>query len=459
MTHEEFEFSSDRPPAADDGQSGTGHAPRPARVRDRRGPWLLAGVVLILLGSITAPDRPLLLGYVHGTGMDIGISDIDMTSAPSVTWTADATNLIIGASGEWDGEMIVGVADDVTAGHRLLDASTGREIVDLDALPQPVCTVHGRPVCVSGVPEDPRILVFESNRPSEVRHPGARWALAVGEAVVVLSRSGGAATVARLDADGSTPWRTAIPAGFEAEPFLDTPGAVPTLPWTVVDGVLYLQLGDISAGNLTLLGLDLETGEILTAAPSSDVPVGIVLGDGVLTLDPSSDAFLEGELLRPEGRALFEGIWVDDDMGGPIRVQQVGPDLLAQRRDDGTPLWRSTSVIDAGASAPVVLARVGGVLVVEKQLAARFELAGWDLLSGQELWAREDWVPGSPVVSDGSVIVLQAPDGLIAVDLHSGTPLWRMPGAAAVQLPLQTPDGLVVWFEGGRVALLTFPQG
>ncbi len=386
--------------------------------------WVGAAVLLILVGSVSAPTG---LTPAGALPIDrIGMIDGDLRTEPEVVWTASVPD---GAARWGDrAEVVVldGVAIAIDSQVTAVDLDTGEQRwsqrIDVSA-----CAVHEAVTCVQSAGEADAVVVrlSPSGGAAYVPVPGALAAIDAGDDVVAVSGDG-PYVVQRVAPGGGVRWAEMLPV----EMVVDGSAG---LDLFVLDDRLHVQ-----AGLSTVLSV--STGARHEGADElwlRRTPIGLL---GYRFSDPTG---ADIRLLDASGRVLHDEIEAvpDDQPDGGVGIVVDGS-RPAQVMRGGTTLWS----VDDGES-PV--ARIDGVLICAAwDHTSGLGLVGRDLLTGEELW-RSDFQPRSFLGGGAGYLVIDPPGTLAAVDVHTGALPWQLELDGWIRSSVAVPDGLIVLTSTG----------
>lgn len=361
--------------------------------------WLLAALALIGVGAANTDAIPAMVG--GGEGVDIGLLGLDIREVPDVRWESPLMYAYLVTN---DGDVTVAMeyGSDVPSAVGI-DLATGAERWRYP-VPNGTCQWSDRGICVeeAATPEATIIMIDldDGTRVAEP-HPGAVGAITVpGGIVVVEATDDQAEEIVLIEPDGTERWRiTAEAADVSSE------GAWVEMQVTA-DSVIMAMSGT---------EIELATGSVTTAyrwSLSEDIWIEATdTGDALVTTPEGSFTLVQDET------------WLswDDDFGGPIALRQdAGTGLMADRRADGTQLWRIATT-DCYATA-----RILGTVVTQCWGSDGERLHAIDQLTGQTRWELER----ATVVGASRHVLLVANNTdriLHAVDPIRGDVLWSIP--------------------------------
>lgn len=277
------------------------------------------------------------------------------------------------------------------------------------------------------------------------------WDVVGDHLVVTFVRSDAAVGIVRWDPQaGRQVW------DFASDPGLMPDGLYSEWGYLLRDGVVHVVSGETAIAVAVESGEQVasDTGAFRRAAELNRT----VLADGG-TVEWRRDDVGEdgsGRVVEPDGSARFEfeGIpWralrSDGSAPGVFVVQRAGSNgLVGLDARSGERLWRTV----AGRERPWPVLQTGGIVVAVGGGTA----AAIDLRDGERVWTLEVApTPGPAVVTDGTVVLLPVREGwetsLVAVDLASGTELWRIPVRSGVMELYPAADGTVLLVTPNRI--------
>lgn len=288
-----------------------------------------------------------------------------------------------------------------------------------------------------------------------------------------------AASVTRLERDGSLTWTRALPVGD------DSAGHFPPLVlgdrtlvlaggtlrsyatatgrenWVVpAEGAPYglwhagstaVVLLDQVSQKARLLGFDPETGEVRW---TYRIPGNGLMADQVLAEDGALVTVLSGgNQVQVIDTSSGKVRWTAARGGSPlitvagdVVVQPVGAHLKAYRLQDGTPVWSSPVPQDEIAVKTVA----GVLLTVATVQGPGFEtgVRAYDAATGARLWTRPGGqqalrlageLPGAVLIADDNF----AAATLTAVDARTGAERWTVRARTVYEQPLVTGIGVI----------------
>lgn len=341
----------------------------------------------------------------------------------------------------------------------------------------PLGEATGRPVAIEGVvvvpvggdvvavdPEDGAVrwrAEFDGPMTEVVAASGATLVVVAG-----ADEHGAGGALIGLDVDdGGRLWTGVLADGAEIAPW--TPPGGPQA--TATDGAGVVRIaetvtvdkempdGSVQSHPLVqegpLVALDLRSGEERWRTGSSPAAFGV--GDDlVVTAAREVDEEGRVELLA---RNVMTGSveWRADGVSAPQSIAVVDDAVYAATRgglvvldsDDGTERDRIP-----GPDGMSTLFQTGRHLLVD----AAGELAIVDLISGERIWEQDrdrGSTPGPGAITE-DVVVLAAPEGLVAHDLGSGAELWRLSSRAVGGCEILRFGGELVVATAGHVLTL-----
>lgn len=420
---EEFELVDDAAATPEEVRTGRRRRSRPA-------PWAAVAVALVIGGAAAATPVPVVHG--RGDGLDIGLLDLDLSAPPTIAWQTGALRHP-GILDAGNGHAVLVAGDDGTSRTFVgIDLAEGSEIwrhVDDTGTCQDAAPV----VCVEAPGSAAAtIVVIDGSDGSrhELGYPGALGAATAGDDLVVVEATGTSVEeVVLVEPDSSERWRAEVDAA-------QTQSDLVWAPLRVGDGVVLLEMPGVA--------LDLDDGTVTTVPWFNHDGFHVEqLGDELV-------------VSSPDGRVTIDAsesvLWVDDDVGGPVRLEQEAGDLVvaATLRADGTELWRSSNGLC------YAMARLQGAVVMECWGTSDAGVFGVDELTGERLWKQSG--AGWPVVASASTIVLMdySLERLVAVDPDDGSTLWsfEVPGSDLTGSLTPLPDGVLISTETAVLKLV-----
>lgn len=407
---------------------GHGPADRPAppaparhrRWRERPAPWFGAAVALVLVGALTAPPVPLVVG--RGEGPDTGQLDLPLTEPPTVLWQTEltaATGLNLG-----DDHLLALIGDPGTGQTVVaLDIDTGVESWRLDDA-DGTCQLLDVVACVSAADTDDAVIVTVADDGTQQRlaHPWALLAMPSGEDLVVVERTDAdrLEAVVLVEPDGTQRWRV------EADAVDGEPDAI--WPTFHVDDD---HVGLYRTGEL----IDLETGDVT----AGDVHV---LGSSTTIVTD------DGHVVELEVDEWPIGI--DDDVGGPVVLRTVESTVIvATVRGSGDELWR----LDRTYCYPW-MRQQGSIVFGCWGQTGTMTLVALDEVTGQPVWETER--DGLPLTAGAEAILVTTsePSQIVALDPVDGAELWHLPfDGSSFANAYEVEDGLLIWSDRATVRL------